>query len=65
MMTHRETWKVIRVTERGQRAHVELGHRPGSVSGGPTWGPAFVVPHVSNAPHVGDEVDLTFSWDER
>lgn len=58
-MTKDETWTVVRVTERGGQAHVELGNRTHQ----PGWGPSFTCP-IDGAPTISQKVRLTYSWGE-
>lgn len=56
-----QVWSVIRVTARGAKAHIELGHRP--TTSVAQFGPAFVTT-VEDAPHIGDKISLTYTWGE-
>lgn len=57
-MERQEVWTVIRVTHRGGLAHVEMG----SINERAT-GPLIKVP-LADAPRVGENIRLTYSWGE-
>lgn len=58
-MIKEQSWTVVRVTERSNQAHVELGNRTHM----PGWGPSFVC-EIEGAPTIAEKVRLTFTWGE-
>lgn len=57
-----EVWSVVQVTERGGKAHVQMGRAPGVNPQG-RFGPLIIV-EIDEAPHIGDKICLTYAWGE-